>query len=180
MPDCLCIQTPAGYTYTHTYIYTPCRHVQICTRDSLGNSRVSGDGAGLYWIGSRKGGTSSLYCTRTSHFFRRTSSDLEARCALTWSHGYFLFLCIKTQGGAYYRDFVRLYHDQRMCIMQALSSAKDSLQRMPSNAKALALVGHALSQLPECVDKAKVTSHKQTASFHHQFSWHQAWFCWRP
>jgi hypothetical protein len=36
---------------------------------------------------------------------------------------------------------------------------------MPSNAKALALVGHALSQLPECVDKAKVLFHIDTAVY---------------
>lgn len=46
-------------------------------------------------------------------------------------------------------------------VKEALNSAKESLQRMPRNAKALSLVGQALSQLPECVDKAKVAACSQ-------------------
>ena len=41
-------------------------------------------------------------------------------------------------------------------IKEALTSAKDALQRMPRNPKALTLVGIALSQLPEGLEKGKV------------------------
>ena len=45
-------------------------------------------------------------------------------------------------------------------IKEALTTAKDSLQRMPRNPKALTLVGIALSQLPEGLEKGKVAFEK--------------------
>ena len=54
-------------------------------------------------------------------------------------------------------------------IKEALTTAKESLQRMPRNPKALTLVGIALSQLPEGLEKGKVacaTTHAQTHTTH--------------
>ena len=45
-------------------------------------------------------------------------------------------------------------------IKEALTTAKEALQRMPRNPKALTLVGIALSQLPEGLEKGKVAFEK--------------------
>jgi tetratricopeptide (TPR) repeat protein len=61
---------------------------------------------------------------------------------------------------------VRAYEGAVRCyigmgrIKEALSSAKESLQRMPGNPRALTLVGIALSQLPEGLEKGKVAFEK--------------------
>eukprot|EP00802_Teleaulax_amphioxeia_P008307 Tamp_08315.p1 GENE.Tamp_08315~~Tamp_08315.p1 ORF type:complete len:538 (+),score=106.55 Tamp_08315:43-1614(+) len=58
-----------------------------------------------------------------------------------------------------YQGAVRAYIGMGR-IKEALTTAKEALQRMPRNPKALTLVGIALSQLPEGLEKGKVAFEK--------------------